>query len=372
MKKWGKLNYLKCVLLVALGFFSCSKEGSGSGTDASGTNLPGTLYIDFATDGITAYNFAKGELSKVTNVDNGPGVTGYDLTYGSGEICLSIGTSRTFDTYKDKQTFLLRPFTGQYTWYSTITDPNGIPSQGNTFRFNYQYDGNEFYREAAIRLSPNKKYLAVDCNYWEERGLLVFDTQAPSLVAAFHLDDKEDYRSQDTPVWTNANEMFVALKGVLYRWKPEYGSKVEEVLRINNGNGGTYVTVNPQGTRIAFRYQKHIWVQNIDGSGLQQITTSSPSGLTRVDGEYQPVFSPDGKYIAFVASPTVGRFWTDYDPLQPSMPYVTVTGSAYGYVFVVPDDNKLYNLEDKSSGFIQLKTEGWRGVPSYFTNMIWR
>ena len=43
---------------------SCSKDGDGGG--GSGSGLPGTLYVDFATDGIQSYNFSNGKLSKVT------------------------------------------------------------------------------------------------------------------------------------------------------------------------------------------------------------------------------------------------------------------------------------------------------------------
>ncbi|GIJ95229.1 TolB family protein [Capnocytophaga stomatis] len=354
---------------------SCSKENGGGGELPPLKNFPGTLYIDFATDGIRSYDFKTGKLVKVTNTDRGPGVTGYDFSYGSKEIALSIGTSRTFDTYQDKQTFIMRPFEGKYTWYSTISDPNGIPSEGNIFGFKYQYNGQssegQFYHEAAIRVSPNKRYIAVDGNYWEDRGVLLFDTQTGKLLAEFYTNQADlDYQS--TPVWTLNNELFFAIRGVLYRWKEDYGKKVEQVLNINDGNGAGYVAVNPQGTRVAFRYKKHLWIQNLDGSGLQQITTSPPSGLSKVDGEYQPVFSPDGRYIAFVGSPTISQMWTDYDPLQPRLPHVTVVGGSYGYVFIIPDDNKLYDLKDPTSGAVMIKDNSGFSVAGYFSNMIWR
>lgn len=82
---------------------SCSKDGDGGG--GSGASLPGTLYVDFATDGIQSYNFSNGKLSKVTKTMNGPGITGCDITYGSKEIALAISTDRSFGT-QDTQTFL--------------------------------------------------------------------------------------------------------------------------------------------------------------------------------------------------------------------------------------------------------------------------
>ena len=67
--------------LVATALFvsSCSKDGDGGG--GSGSGLPGTLYVDFATDGIQSYNFSNGKLSKVVKTMNGAGITGCDITY---------------------------------------------------------------------------------------------------------------------------------------------------------------------------------------------------------------------------------------------------------------------------------------------------
>lgn len=346
---------------------SCSKDGDGGG--GSGSGLPGTLYVDFATDGIQSYNFSNGKLSKVTKTMNGPGITGCDITYGSKEIALAIGTDRSFGT-QDTQTFLLRPLDGNYVWFAY----DKLPKTGNIFSFSFTYDPQEFYKECIIRLSPNKKFIAVDSHSWDERGVLLLNTETGKLIADFTKGlTRDDFRAQSTPVWTQNNEMYSAIKGVLYRWKEEYGNKVEKVLTLNEGKGASYVTVNPQGTRVAFRYNKHLWIQNIDGSDLHQVTTSQLTGSDKADGEYHPVFSPDGKYIALVGAPSVGRAWTDYDPLQPSQGGVVVTSGGYGYVFVIRDDNKLYDLENDKSGFIVLRQGGGiHGVPSYFSGMMWR
>ena len=92
------INSMKKLILLALvatALFvsSCSKEDGGGG---SGSGLPGTLYVDFATDGNQSYNFSNGKLSKVTKTMNGPGITGCDITYGSKEIALAISTDRSF------------------------------------------------------------------------------------------------------------------------------------------------------------------------------------------------------------------------------------------------------------------------------------
>ena len=347
---------------------SCSKEGDGGG---SSNGLPGTLYVDFATDGIQSYNFSNGKLSKVIKTMNGAGITGCDITYGSSEIAISVGiVPLSVGVVQDTQTFLLRPWDGKNAQFSY----KEVPQTGNIFSFTWIHPTKEFYKKSIIRISPNKKYIAVDSNDSEERGVLLFNTETGKLIADFTNGlTRDDLSYQSTLVWTENNEMYSAIRGVLYRWKEAYGDRVEEVLALNEGKGASYVTVNPQGTRVAFRYKKHLWVQNIDGSNLHQVTTSQLTGSDKADGEYHPVFSPDGKYIAFVGAPTVGRGWTDYDPLQPSYGGVHVVGSGYGYVFVIRDDDKLYDLENDKSGFIVLRQErGIHGVPSYFSGMMWR
>ena len=347
---------------------SCSKEGGGGGNAAF---LPGTLYVDFATDGIQSYNFSNGKLSKVIKTMNGAGITGCDITYGSSEIAISVGiVPLSVGVVQDTQTFLLRPWDGKNAQFSY----KEVPQTGNIFSFTWIHPTKEFYKKSIIRISPNKKYIAVDSNDSEERGVLLFNTETGKLIADFTNGlTRDDLSYQSTPVWTLNNEMYSAIKGVLYRWKEAYGNRVEEVLTLNEGKGASYVTVNPQGTRVAFRYKKHLWVQNIDGSNLHQVTTSQLTGSDKADGEYHPVFSPDGKYIALVGAPSVGRGWTDYDPLQPSYGGVHVVSGGYGYVFVIRDDDKLYDLENDKSGFIVLRQEGGiHGVPSYFSGMMWR
>ena len=155
---------------------SCSKEDGGG----SGSGLPGTLYVDFATDGIQSYNFSNGKLSKVTKTMNGPGITGCDITYGSQEIALAISTDPSRGT-QDTQTFLLRPLDGNYVWFAY----DKLPKTGNIFSFSFTYDPQEFYKECIIRLSPNKKFIAVDSYYWDERGVLLLNTETGKLIADF-------------------------------------------------------------------------------------------------------------------------------------------------------------------------------------------
>lgn len=55
-----------------------------------------------------------------------------------------------------------------------------------------------------------------------------------------------------------------------------------------------FPSVSPDGKRIAFSMNKHIWVIGMDGSSLRQVTTGSKE-------ESYPCWSPDGKNIACIS-----------------------------------------------------------------------
>jgi hypothetical protein len=50
---------------------------------------------------------------------------------------------------------------------------------------------------------------------------------------------------------------------------------------------------SPDGKKVAFSMNNHIWVINTDGTGLRQVTTGDKA-------ETHPCWSPDGKYLACI------------------------------------------------------------------------
>jgi len=69
-----------------------------------------------------------------------------------------------------------------------------------------------------------------------------------------------------------------------------------ELVMIPNAFDGT---ISPNGEQIVFvrevKGNYDLWLQNLDGSGLTQLTTDTFA-------ELEPAFSPDGKKIAFVSN----------------------------------------------------------------------
>lgn len=78
-------------------------------------------------------------------------------------------------------------------------------------------------------------------------------------------------------------------------------------LATLNGTGATLTNINPSlsnpsplhpaaspdGKRVAFIINKHVWTMNLDGSNLKQLTASDND-----NEESYPTWSPDGKYLA--------------------------------------------------------------------------
>ncbi|MBK9250270.1 MAG: PD40 domain-containing protein [Ignavibacteria bacterium] len=85
---------------------------------------------------------------------------------------------------------------------------------------------------------------------------------------------------------------------------------------------------SPDGKRVAFSMNGHIWVINIDGTGLRQVTTGTKL-------ETSPCWSPDGKYIACSS-------------------YGVFESSSYSAIAAVPADNAtVIDLVNSSSYWVK-------------------
>ena len=67
---------------------------------------------------------------------------------------------------------------------------------------------------------------------------------------------------------------------------------ITRIRSFTSGQEPLWLSINQQGTAMAFELNAHIWTMSVDGTNLTQLTTSSSQ-------EYSPTWSADGKLIAF-------------------------------------------------------------------------
>ncbi|MBV8820255.1 MAG: PD40 domain-containing protein, partial [Acidobacteriaceae bacterium] len=101
--------------------------------------------------------------------------------------------------------------------------------------------------------------------------------------------------------------------------------------------------ISPDGKRLAFSALTHLYVMNIPGG--------TPARISQTDTrEYEPAWSPDGDYLAYVSwSPSGGRVWkwSTSGRFQPQM--VTQTPGYYQNPVWTPDGSKIVALRTSIS-----------------------
>ena len=349
------LYLLLCVFILAGS--SCKKDNQSGDSDTNDTGkLPGTLYWNFAGD-VGYEDFASKKYVK-QKMKMGPGTSmfdAFDISWDNKKILLTVNLG---SWTHDEKRFVFRENTDGLT-SSKVDDGK------NTFDFRYIWAGLSY---TSAYISPNSTYLAIGAQHFGDHPIAIVNTPTGETVSTWMVEGVS-YLNYGAPVWTTDNTLYFRIGGNLYKSSPSNNyQSAPHVLTLPEGT--TSVTVNPQGTRLVFRNKKHLWMCNMDGTGLTQITTCETTDFISYDGENDPVFSPDGKYIAFTGATKRGVPWSDHD--YPDGSWVAVVGGSYGYIVVIPSDGKLYDLDKINSGAVWLKDpNSSAGVPSSHW-IIWR
>ena len=339
-----------CALAVLTALVGCSDPENPK-------NLSGTIYCTFAGSA-RYYDLNQGKYvdqmmrmgSSTSRFDS------FDISWDGRKILLAMDVERSFNF--DERRLVVRDKADGITYKDVNTQKNAVDV---TFEWGD-------IKSVFGRLSPNEQYVAVAAQHFSGLPTSIVSLKDQKIIASWKVDGVS-LLQYGRPVWAKDNQVYFQIKTSLYRAGPADGyQRAEKLLSFEDDTD--YVQVNPQGTQVVFRQADHLWLANIDGTQLRQITTSKVRNPT-YGGERRPTFSPDGKYIAFTADGTAGARWSDHD--YPDKSWVSAAGSEFGYLAIIPANGKLYDLDDKKSGAIWLQQSEKRptGIPCQ-QSLIWR
>lgn len=294
MKK--HVYWLALVLLVS----ACSKSkggddddngttpGTGNGTGA-GQLGAGIVYYDWATEGV----------QKV------------DLNSGVKSLALPYNTQRSgFDISRDN-TLLLEAKDHPDDYDAELYTITNVKDNTIVSKFK-KLSG--YANSTYPSLSFDKTLILVPPTY--DDGIMILDLKGNIL---FNLTSYQGQKLEGSAEWMPDNTFIFTHGSGIYRTNKEF-TKATLIKTINFDVWGD-IAVSPDGTKIALRGGNHLWMMNVDGSNLTQITDSKYI-------EVSPVFSPDSKYLLigydFTRTGQLGRYW---------------------YMAIIPADFGKYNVD---------------------------
>ena len=239
-------------------------------------------------------------------------------------------------------------------------------------------------------LSPDGTRLIYGTRYETETGLKIRDLKSGEekwLKYPVQRDDQESIFTRDflpgyafTP---DGKEVVLAYGGKIHRIDVESGeehlipftAKVSRELgpllnfpeRIDEGPVRSRLiqgpVQSPDGKRLAFSALTHLYVMGLPDGKPVRVTKSD-------DREYQPAWSPDGQWLAFVSwSPQGGGIWKVRADGCCAPEQLTQTPAYYRDVMWTLDGERLVALRGSHQWQLE-KTDEWSG-PGSLLDLIW-
>jgi WD40-like Beta Propeller Repeat len=282
-----------------------STPNNGSASPVNG-GLTGTMYYSFATKTFKV-DLASGNATEIKyHPDGTPTGRANSIDIPNGYFDLSADSKTIFYMYASAS------LNGDKL---IATDIESTTTQ-TVFNIGRAIDWGE------IRRSPDgKKFAMVNEGINSVNGVYIFD-DVGNRIAYY----KTNAGVRNAISWTSGNRLMYTNEGL---YLTNLGD-LQNSLRINTISTSS-MSINPAGDKIVYAFDKHIWTMSINGDNLQQVTTGDSA-------EFQPRWSPDGKYISFQ-----------------SRVEATVSGSSASNNFIyflgaIPADGKQYTLNKTSPG----------------------
>jgi len=313
-----------CLLALLLG--SCKKNGEEGGQQNAHypSSLNGTIYYDWATEGILQVQLPSGD---------------------GGSFIPDDTKLNSFDVSRDGK-YRLTSYSASSVGNNDVRFTLSNLKDGSiVHEFVYNAPGGYSYSKGL--LSPDNSLIMVRSNDKED-GVTILKVTGEFITRLTDVGGKP-FDMLDMQMWLPNNEILLTHGKNIIRLPPPY-TNGKLVKRMEYEDWGD-LTVNHQGSQLAVRIDKHIYTMNIDGSDQKQVTTSNFK-------EAVPAFSPDGKWLLVGA---------DYRQTGP-----------FGYVWdlkIIPNDGKQYNVgpvESNSPEVIPVILKGKDRIEMAGGAVIWK
>lgn len=250
------LSLLPVLLLAVSG---CSNTTGPNGP----AGYSGTLYYEGVGSGVTKYEFAN-ETENTLFAGRSPS------RFPSGEFVVLSALAQSLELVNATGTSRTEIFTSATIF--DVFEPKVSPD-GDRVAFTLQVDTDELQ---TVVIDKSGQVIAtfdqLGSPSWASDGRLVMSTAwlYPYSITA------------DVITPSGISEIYIT-DAALTVANP-VGSALDKPLTPS---------ISPDGSRIAFELNSHIWTMNVDGSGIKQITSGNKA-------ESMPSWSPDGKYIVCI------------------------------------------------------------------------
>ncbi len=317
-----KIQTITLVLVALLGISSCSKnDGANPGNeDGRNGNLTGKLIYTFTGN---VY-----QLDLQTNRQR----TYFTFnTYGFNYWDMSRDEQFRLTSEREAGVFDVAKITLIHNSDGTVADEFDYVSPKGTDT------------DVKALLSPDNKKVLYSPTL--DNGIVITDLDGNVLTHLEAVDTEAGpvtFGINDEVLWLPGNRIVFTLGDrYIFRSDPPYTSLalVKEMPYTLWGN----LRVNKQGTQLAMMVSNHIYVMDVDGNDLRQVTESS-------DGEIHADFSPDGKHL-LVAKKIGPTFF-------------------YWNLAIIPNDGQVYNM-DNDEAVIVIQPDGEEILPAVDGATFW-